>query len=200
MLFAFYFLHPSLHTHHYLYRDVVGPQGEIFGPLTSFLQISHSDPETHLQAIETLNIIFSRGNEPLIRALYPFAVPSPNSTDIALVAPEVNVYVSCMNNLSSGHFENIWGTFMRWHGDAEDLTTLLFQVTMAAGAGSGVADSDPHAEEIAAKQRAAAASIVTEQRTRRRILADLKMMLETYLFEQARAKQSQHSQQESRNE
>ena len=151
--------------------------------MTSFLQISLSDPETHLQAIETLNIIFSRGNEPQIRALYPFAVPSPNRGDLTYVAPEVNVYVSCMNNLGAIHFENIWATFMRWHGDAEDLTPLLFQVTMAAGSSAG------ETEEIAAKQRAAAASIVTEQRTRRRILADLKMMLETYLVDQARAKQ-----------
>ncbi|KAJ3330909.1 Importin alpha subunit (Karyopherin alpha subunit) (Serine-rich RNA polymerase I suppressor protein) [Blyttiomyces sp. JEL0837] len=154
------------------FRDVVGPQGEIFSPLTKFLIETIDEPLIHLQAIETLNIIFSRGDEPLIRALYPFA------------APNINVYVSCMNYLSTQNFENIWLAYTKSHGDSDDLSTqLLVQCVMNA---------KHYGKEVELVNqpgfKATAAARIAEQRLRKRIQADLKIMVEKYLGEQVALK------------
>ena len=187
----------------------MGPQGEIFAPLTAFLSETFQEPQIHLQAIETLNIIFSRGNEPLIRALYPFAVPG------------TNVYVTCMMCVGPNtwtHFDHIWAAYCKSIGDADELAPLLFQCALrevaavsAANGGVILANAttgsgsksdlkeevennkneketlalkgivDALAAESSCRPGLTATEFVTEQRLRKRIAEDLKMMIESYL-------------------
>ncbi|KAI9340807.1 armadillo-type protein [Zopfochytrium polystomum] len=211
------------------FRDVVGPQGEIFAPLTAFLNDTHADAEAKLQAVEALNIIFSRGDEPLIRALYPFAAgpsastePLPSSAGASgLSTPTVNVYVSCMHNLGPRNFENIWSAWLRANNggsntrsgsagvslptvegleaDTDELTPLLYQVSMTANAAKEIASAqggpdggsaDVTLAEMIEKQKAAAAALVADRRKKRRFVEDLRMMLETYLVAFSHTKQA----------
>ncbi|KAJ1559733.1 hypothetical protein HK405_009551 [Cladochytrium tenue] len=100
-----------------------------------------------------------------------------------------------MNNLGAHNFENIWGAFQRLHGGTDDLAPLLSQVSMSAAAipappaAGGVVEKAAAAAQadLAQQQRAAAAALVNEQRLKRRIVADLNLMIHTYLREQAHA-------------
>jgi hypothetical protein len=156
--------------------------------VTKFILETQNEPEIQLQAIETLNIIFSRGDEPLIRALYPFAVPG------------VNVYVSCMNYLSERNFENIWEAYRRSMGDGEDLAPLLFQCVLQEAAAKEQQKSKLESSSSTPKPSSSStssntgskgftsANYVNEHRVRKRIAEDLKLMVNTYLKDQATRK------------
>ncbi|KAJ3101545.1 Importin alpha subunit (Karyopherin alpha subunit) (Serine-rich RNA polymerase I suppressor protein) [Phlyctochytrium planicorne] len=182
------------------FRDVVGPNGEIFKPMTTLVANSYDDPETLRQAVETLNIIFSRGNEPLIKALYPFA------------NPDTNVYVTCMNILDRTNFANLWSAYQKSKVTGDDLTPLLFKFTLKEqekqetitvrkrGGLFGnpdikypdlkinMASSEPmpSIESEMAKPGFSATSFVAVQRLRKRISDDLSLMMETYLKDQVK--------------
>ncbi|KAJ3416395.1 hypothetical protein HDV05_001963 [Chytridiales sp. JEL 0842] len=156
------------------FKHVVGDHGQIFEPVTNFILETHSEPEIQLQAIETLNIIFSRGDEPLIRALYPFAVSG------------VNVYVSCMNYVSERNFERVYEAYRRAIGDGEDLAPLLFQCVLKEAAEKEQLKVDSSSPT---KTSFASANYVNEHRVRKRIAEDLKLMVNGYLKEQTQKKQ-----------
>ncbi|KAJ3112187.1 hypothetical protein HDU96_004855 [Phlyctochytrium bullatum] len=179
------------------FQNVVGPEGEVFAPLTSYIaEIAHTDDlEILRQAIETLNIIFSRGNEPAIKALYPFA--NQNS----------NVYVDCMMVLDKRNFENLWVTYQRARVDGDDLTPLLHRFSIKEETvvkeqtrkrglalfglpppekyveltSKPASDTSPMINSELAKPGFSGSAFVAEQRLRKRIADDLTLMMETYL-------------------
>ncbi|KAJ3382519.1 Importin subunit alpha-4 [Entophlyctis sp. JEL0112] len=158
------------------FREVVGPQGEIFEPLTLFLVESHRFPDVQLQVVETLNIIFSRGNEPLIRQLYPYAVHG------------TNVYVTCMNYLTPNNFERIWLAYEKISSVEDDLTPLLNQCVVVdreieansakinSSGRSGVEVVVEHMKGMKAND------FVKETRLKKALMRDMEIMLDTYLF------------------
>jgi hypothetical protein len=97
-----------------------------------------------------------------------------------------------MNYLGSQNFENIWETYQKALGDGEDLAPLLFQLNCAvkqsAEAGVSASDIKGQMKVVEMKPGMTAEQIVAEQRIRKRIVADLKMMLEVYLAVQAKAR------------
>ncbi|KAI8610470.1 armadillo-type protein [Chytriomyces sp. MP71] len=156
------------------FRDVVGPQGEIFKPLIHFLGESEDDPETQLQVVETLNIIFSRGDEPLIRALYPFAQPN------------VNVYVTCMNYLDAKSFERIYEVYQRTvKSSAEDLAPMLHSCLSmdreVGGAGGEVKKQVVNHVVAAFKPGMTGKELVKTMRARKALARDFGIMFGTYL-------------------
>ncbi|KAJ3140417.1 hypothetical protein HK101_003499, partial [Irineochytrium annulatum] len=94
--------------------DLVGSEGEIFQPLAAFLSETSDDPEIQRECVETLNIILSRGNEPLIKNLYPF-----------LEDRSRNVYVTCMLGVAPNAFEQIYETYKKCNTNADDIIPLL---------------------------------------------------------------------------
>ncbi|KAI8848570.1 armadillo-type protein [Chytridium lagenaria] len=168
------------------FKNVVGPSGEVFGPLTAYIASSWDDPDILRQAIETINIIFSRGNEPEIKALYPFAVPN------------TNVYVTCMNYIDKQNFGNLWATYQRSRVDGDDLTPLLYRFSLKEEqkAVRGEKTSQISYPDLISPTKIveselatmdllrpgfSAQQFVVEQRLRKRISDDLMMMMETYL-------------------
>ncbi|KAI9338838.1 armadillo-type protein [Obelidium mucronatum] len=141
------------------FRDVVGPQGEIFAPLTKFLAQTTKDLDIQLEVIETLNIIFSRGDEPLIRNLYPFAIPG------------TNVYVTCMNYISQQNFKNIWEACMVTEQEVKARTDIDEETK------KGVVDA------VVGHFRPGLTSsdIVKTEKLKKAISRDMGMMMDLYL-------------------
>ncbi|KAJ3028982.1 UNVERIFIED_CONTAM: hypothetical protein HDU68_000422 [Siphonaria sp. JEL0065] len=164
------------------FRDVVGPQGEIFKPLTTFLVQTVNDPQTQLQVIETLNIIFSRGNEPLIRALYPFAIPG------------TNVYVTCMNHVSQQNFNNIWEAYKQiFLCPDDDLAPMMIQCMVTEKEVQARTDIDEETKKGVVdavvghfRPGLTSSDIVKTEKLRRAIARDLGIMMDWYLGEQRR--------------
>ncbi|KAJ3232457.1 Importin alpha subunit (Karyopherin alpha subunit) (Serine-rich RNA polymerase I suppressor protein) [Chytriomyces hyalinus] len=159
------------------FRDIVGHEGELFSPLTKFLADSAADPETQHAIVETLNIIFSRGNEPLIRNLYPFA------------QPDVNVYVTAMHHVDRHNFQNIWQAYSRISNCEEELAPLLYQCVVADQEVKSRPDLESknlqkqvvdHVVGVM-KPGMTAAEIVKSERAKRAVLRDLRGMFEMYL-------------------
>ncbi|KAJ3018178.1 UNVERIFIED_CONTAM: hypothetical protein HDU68_011291 [Siphonaria sp. JEL0065] len=164
------------------FRDVVGSQGEIFNPLTTFLVQTINDPQTQLQVIETLNIIFSRGNEPLIRALYPFAIPG------------TNVYVTCMNHVSQQNFNNIWEAYRQvFLCPDDDLAPMMIQCMVTEKEVQARTDIDEETKKGVVdavvghfRPGLTSSDIVKTEKLRKAIVRDLGIMMDLYLGEQRR--------------
>ncbi|KAJ3098333.1 Importin alpha subunit (Karyopherin alpha subunit) (Serine-rich RNA polymerase I suppressor protein) [Phlyctochytrium planicorne] len=182
-----------LHTMHfysfnetvYYCREIVGWNGELFKPLTAFISNSYDHPKYLLPAVETLNIIFSRGNEPAVKSLYNFADPN------------INIYVSSMFQLDPQNFENLWSAYQKARVNGDDLTTLLSKCSVAERSGpdaiptrvqgteTGIFRPDHIAPVISTPSTSTIqsdmAAFVKEQRLRRRIAADLEKLMQTHL-------------------
>ncbi|KAJ3060101.1 Importin alpha subunit (Karyopherin alpha subunit) (Serine-rich RNA polymerase I suppressor protein), partial [Podochytrium sp. JEL0797] len=164
------------------FREVVGPQGEIFEPLTQFLVSTSTQLDMHLQIIETLNIIFSRGNEPQIRALYPFAVPG------------TNVYVTCMNYVSQQNFRNIWNAYKCvMVTPDDDLEPLMRQCMMTEREVQQRGDLDEASKKGVVdyvvghfKPGFTSAEFVRTEKLKKAVARDFGVMMDVYLFEQRR--------------
>ncbi|ORY47902.1 ARM repeat-containing protein [Rhizoclosmatium globosum] len=162
------------------FRDVVGSEGEIFLPLTTLLADSQGDLSSQLHVIETLNIIFSRGNEPEIRALYP---------NFEAAVTGQNVYVTAMTEMSPQNFANIFKVYEAlFLSPDDDLAPLMVQCVVAereVQKQNGVEEKRVVDAVVGHfKPGLSGADFVKAEKLRRAVARDLGFMMDQYLHVQ----------------
>ncbi|KAJ3078043.1 hypothetical protein HDU99_000810, partial [Rhizoclosmatium hyalinum] len=160
--------------------DVVGSEGEIFLPLTTLLADSQGDLSSQLHVIETLNIIFSRGNEPEIRALYP---------NFEAAVTGQNVYVTAMTEMSPQNFANIFKVYEAlFLSPDDDLAPLMVQCVVAereVQKQNGVEEKRVVDAVVGHfKPGLSGADFVKAEKLRRAVARDLGFMMDQYLHVQ----------------